>query len=731
MDAGIRSKCKVTFAKLRELGMKDGLNAANINYLNNYLIRKSPFAPFFQALGLSRGHQLKRAFYNKRTHGWIEDVVKLTYLFHAEHVDSNIVSMPIITKPDDLWGLSREGWDVMHKFLKDEFWSIVRNIRRAKLVSQGRAEEYKLSKWEDTALLKRILAMPDDKLLDAITFAHRLECPAYALCLLARKLHTSPGAKEFLERHREDIVQGFVANAAWRYYLSLFHNADVFITDANGKKLSAYYANDGWVEQITGGISHKELHAMAQVYQYRLGSILRSLYNWEPVPDCNMGEEYAAARQKLAEHRKQCSEAIMIDDQLSVAGEITVADIPDEIKALAQNLSHIHGQVLVTSESSGRHLYIPDPELISQDGEKELYSKHMAINADKYFGLGKWNVDEYPTKENRELYNNYRSKGREVPCAMSMKTGRRTTVQELLHILPIEQRLHMVRPIQKKVITGDSTTDKHLVYDEHGNLVPEGPGHTVPLSSLPDAHPAREYLRQRGYDPDLLEKQYGVAYCDEALPEDRSVGRFWSKLPGGYKNSPQGRIIFPIIDAKGVKRGWQARAIDYSDGNGNRWFWTDQQTWIQIEKDGVDLFGSEKDPQGFKKLRKYLNARGFNRNQAAFGIWQAVQLAKSLPYEQRICYVMEGAMDAAKGGPPCIALLGKSMSDDQAMVVRSHFAKVVLVADQDRAGKDFVRCISKKLEDMPILQATLPEGKKDLGDCSYTEAAAILHQALA
>lgn len=731
MDSRVRSKCKVTFTKLRELGMKDGLNAANINYLNNYLIRKSPFAPFLQSLGLSRGHQLKRAFYDKRTHGRLEDIVKLSYLFHAQHVDEHLVSFPQIERPDELWQMSQTGWAVIHQFLREEFWPLIRGVRKAKLISQGRAEEYRRSKWEDKELLKRILAMPDETLLDQIAFAHRLECPAYALCLLARKLHLKPGAQEFLERRREDIVHGFISNAAWRYYLALFHNADVFLTDETGEKLSSYYVNDGWVEQITGGISHKELHAMAQTYQYRLGSILRSLYNWDPVPDFTMGEEYAAVRQKLAEHRKLCSTATMIDDDLSIAGDITVADIPDEIKALAQRLSHIHGQVLVTSESSGRHLYIPDPELITKDGEKELYSKHMAINADKYFGLGKWNVDENPTKENQELYRKYRSKGFEVPCAMSMKTGHRTTVQDLLHILPIEQRLNMVRPIQKKVITGDSTTDKHLVYDEHGNLVPEGPGHTIPLSKLPETHPAREYLRQRGYDPDLLEKQYGVAYCDEALPEDRSVGRFWSKLPGGYKNSPQGRIIFPIIDAKGVKRGWQARAIDYSDGRGNRWFWTDKQTWVQIERDGVDLFVTDEDPQGFKKLRKYLNARGFNRNQAAFGIWQAVQLAKNIPYEQRVCYVMEGAMDAAKGGPPCIALLGKSMSDDQALVVRSHFAKVVLVADQDRAGKDFVRCISKKLEDMPILQATLPEGKKDLGDCSYTEAEAILRQALA
>lgn len=730
MNADVRARCKMTFDKLRELGLKDGLNAANINYLNNYLVRKSPFAPFFGALGLSRGHQLRRAFYDNRTYRWLETVMKLYYMDCAYHADPDMGVIPLAERPDRLWTMTRSEWQHVYDELKTDFWDSMRKVKTARLISQGRSAVYKESKWQDKNILVTTLNLEDDELLKRLDFAHKSECAMYALALLARKLHKHEKAIQFLEFRQNEIVHGFVANAAWRYYLSLFHNAEAFLSQQKDAQLSAYYVNDGWVEQITGGISHKELHAMAQVYQHRLGQILRCLVKWEPVPECTMEQEYTNAREALKNHRKQCSTAVMIDDTLAVSGEITIDTIPDEIKALAQRLSHLHGQVLVTSEASGRHLYIPDPELITQDGEKELYSKHMAINADKYFGFGKWNVDENPTKENQELYKKYRAHGLEVPCAMSMKTGRRTTVQELLHVLPLDQRIHLVRPLQQKVITGDSTTDKHLVYDEHGNLVPEGPGHTVPLSALPDDHPAREYLRQRGYDPDLLEKQYGVEYCDEALPEDRSVGRFYSKLPGGYKNSPQGRIIFPILDAKGIKRGWQARAIDYSDDKGNRWFWTNQQTWLQIHKDWNDIFATPDEPIGFMHLRKYLNARGFNRNQAAFGIYQAIQVTKDLSYEQRVCYVMEGAMDAAKGGPPCIALLGKSMSDDQAMVIRSHFAKVVLVADQDRAGKDFVRCISKKLEDMPLLQAVLPEGKKDLGDCTYDEAAAVLRQAL-
>lgn len=706
MNESVRSQCKATFSRLRELGMKDGLNAANITYLNNQLIRKSPFAPYFRALGLSRGHQLHRTFYDQRSHRFLEAVQKIYYLHAAHEVDPTLADIPAVDTPEELWALPVEQWGRVYEALNLDFWSTIREISRARKMSQGRTEVYKETKQEDIRLMRQYMNMPEDRLLHVgIVTAHRTECTAYALALLVRGLYKKPEAQEFLIRRREDIVQGFVSNAAWRFYLAIFHNAEVL--HKTSTEFSNYYVEDGWVENITGGISHKELNVRAAVYQQKLGEILHALWEWRPIFTHDV-----------------------MNNNVMTTGTINAADIPEEIVALAENLSYIHGQVKITSEASGRHLYIPDPELIAQDGEKELFSKHMAINADKYFGFGQWDVDKYPTKENQELYRKYRSQEKEVPCAMSMKTGKRASVGDLLHMLPLEKRLdYNLRIPAQRIITGDAVSDKHLVYDADGNLIPELPGKMVGLTMLPEAHPALEYLRQRGINPLLAERQYGVTYCSETYPEDRSVGRVWSRLPGGFKNSPRGRLIFPMQDANGVCRGWQARAIDVKDKYSNRWFWTDQESWLQIDRDGKDLFVTEEDQQGFKRLRKYLNARGMARNSTLFGIYQAIQFTESLPEEQRICYLVEGVMDALKGGPPCIAILGKSLSNEQAAVIREHFTRVVVVADVDAAGESMARCIAQRLEDMPIEMATLPEGKKDLGDCSYEEAEACLKAA--
>lgn len=707
MNEAVREHCRTTFTRLRELGMKDGLNAVNITYLNNQLIRKSPFAPYFRALGLSRGHQLHRTFYDQRTHKFLEAVQKIYYLHAAHDVDPAIADLPAVDTPEELWALPVDQWERVYDALSLDFWPTIREISRARKMSQGRTEVYKETKQEDIRLMRQYMQMPEAQLLNVgIVTAHRTECTAYALALLVRRLYKKPEAQEFLTKRREDIVQGFVSNAAWRFYLAIFHNSEVL--HKSSAEFSNYYVDDGWVENITGGISHRELNARAAVYQQKLGDILHALWDWRPI----------------------FTHDVIMNDNIMTTGTISAGDIPDEIVALAESLSYIHGQVKMTSESGGRHLYIPDPELIAQDGEKELFSKHMAINADKYFGLGQWDVDKYPTKENQELYRKYRSKGKEVPCAMSMKTGKRASVRDLLHMPPLNQRLdfHLHLPKQR-IITGDSTTDKHLVYDAGGNLVPELPGKMVGLSSLPKNHPALEYLQQRGFDPTLVERQFGVTYCSETYPEDRSVGRVWSRLPGHCKNSPQGRLIFPMQDEHGVCRGWQARAIDAKDAYGNRWLWTDHEAWLQIERDGVDIYVTEDDPQGFKRLRKYLNARGMTRNSTLFGIYQAIQFTESLPEEQRVCYLVEGVMDAIKGGPPCIAILGKSLSDEQAAVIRKYFTRVVVVADVDTAGESMARCIAKRLEDMPIAMAVLPEGKKDLGDCSYEEADACLKAA--
>lgn len=682
--------------------------SADRRYTADFIVKKSPFSIYFKYLGITKGCELKRSFDYIRGKSYFKFIYQVYCMKWVYSYDAELV--PCMDAFDVLHVLAYPEVKLRDTMLDIdyEFKGMLQRMQLARAISMGRKEVYAKSKAEDSEVLQRYCNMDERALLGYLPFVSAGEIPAAALALLFHDLAGEPVAREWLNRRHADIIHWFIRNAAWRCYLALFHN--VALLEDDDADLPRYYASDGFIEQITGGISHRRLNWQAAHYQYGLLRAIRCIYEVAPFPDFT----------------KEDPTTDMLEEELYTSGSITTADVPQCVKALAQRLAKIHGPVQVTSEASGMHLYIADPELLITDGEKELSSRHMAINVDKYFGLGKWNVDEYPTKENQALYKKYRREDKEVPCCMSMKTGKPSTVSYLLSLPPVEQRINTNRNVQANVFT--SSTNKNLVYDEQGNLVPEGPGEIVPLHTLEENHPAREYLKQRGFNPDLLEQEYSVGYCIQALPEDRAKGRYWSRLPAGVCNSPAGRIIFPMLDADGVRRGWQARVVDYSNAEGEKWLWTPDKRWLLIEKNGKDVYITPATPDGFKKLHKYINARGMARNEVMFGLRQAIQHFKEdTHWTQRYCVLVEGALDVAKGGPPCIALLGKNMSAMQAEQIKKHFCKVYVVADQDEAGKSMLKSVSKQLSAThPVVELYLPPGKKDLGECSYEEAARIL-----
>lgn len=91
---------------------------------------------------------------------------------------------------------------------------------------------------------------------------------------------------------------------------------------------------------------------------------------------------------------------------------------------------------------------------------------------------------------------------------------------------------------------------------KQGVIVPEEarvvawPGPCREISRLNDSHPARVYLRSRGFDPDVICKYYGVRYCTDS---NYSLCR--------------DRLIIPIFEKEKLK-GWQARYIGELDWKG-------------------------------------------------------------------------------------------------------------------------------------------------------------------
>lgn len=79
--------------------------------------------------------------------------------------------------------------------------------------------------------------------------------------------------------------------------------------------------------------------------------------------------------------------------------------------------------------------------------------------------------------------------------------------------------------------------------------VVELPSPLTRLDKLPKKHPARRYLRQRGFNPDKVGKFYDVHYCN-----------------GGDDPLARDRIIIPVYRS-GRLRGWQSLALEPGEGD--------------------------------------------------------------------------------------------------------------------------------------------------------------------
>jgi hypothetical protein len=209
---------------------------------------------------------------------------------------------------------------------------------------------------------------------------------------------------------------------------------------------------------------------------------------------------------------------------IRTTSSISEDGIPKQILDLADTLSRIHGEVVVTKESRGIHLYMACPHCLETEGARELDARHLAVNAERFFGLG-------PFAALAGTYNIDRS-------ALCMKETKPINVCDLLNMLPLEQRgIKASRERQVHVVS----KEHRLVDDGRGNRIPEDPGTVIPINQLPDDHPAVVFVRSRGYEPEALYNHLQVSYCESEMPEDRSIGRVYRRLPGGFFAIPGDR----------------------------------------------------------------------------------------------------------------------------------------------------------------------------------------------
>ena len=390
---------------------------------------------------------------------------------------------------------------------------------------------------------------------------------------------------------------------------------------------------------------------------------------------------------------------------------------------LAEALSRLHGPAVIRNESNGFHIYLPSPECLKTDGRKEIQSKHLTVNASRYKQTDDWLHKHGSIKDPMVL--DY--------SAVCHKTNTKYKVSDLLNekkYPTLEKR--GLSNISSKIIEAATLKTQSLVDDGKGNLVPMDPGVVVPITALPTHHAAVAYLRDRGYDLDLLYKQFKCSFCTQERPEQPEKGIFYKRLPLDFKDTPQGRIIFYSF-INGVQVGWQARIIDRVEDNIKYYLHPYKNNWVAAEQKNAEtgkweaIPGIEIELNGYTihwKPAKYKTAFGMARNETLMGVDAAVEFNKKLGLKKHTAFVVEGPLDAGRIGPGAVALLGKYMSERHADLLVSKFKKLVVVADNDKAGKEMAtrikQLMSERLVELNFVD--IPDQYKDVGEMTYEAA---------
>lgn len=332
---------------------------------------------------------------------------------------------------------------------------------------------------------------------------------------------------------------------------------------------------------------------------------------------------------------------------------------------------------------------MPSPKALELDGKKEIYSRHLGVDLTMY------------VKDRREK------------CSHCNKYGESYSIFDLLTMPPLDQR--GFGDIKRCVITA-ADKENNLIADANGNLIPDVPGATVSILELPKTHIAIQYLEQRGFDIPTIASHFDVQYCYRENPRG-----FYGSIGNYFRTTPQSRIIFNMW-INGVRKGWQARIIDYKNEYGVHYYWHPYALeWFpySYNLDGTSILFPGVTAM---KIRKYIIATGTKASEVLMGYDAVVKNGNPT------LVVVEGVLDAAKLGPIAVSVQGKTFSDAHANLIacamkegQRVFKKVVVIGDNDTAGNNLVKETFIKIGKIgiPIQEAKLPPQYKDLGEMSY------------
>jgi hypothetical protein len=204
------------------------------------------------------------------------------------------------------------------------------------------------------------------------------------------------------------------------------------------------------------------------------------------------------------------------------------------------------------------------------------------------------------------------------------------------------------------------------------------PGEIMFFSELDEAHPAKRYLEGRGYDVSLLERLYGVGYCQKTFDKH---------------NYPlTSRIFIPII-MNGKLVGWQGRFVGDPD-------------WK------------------LSSVQKYFNLRGMSKKHMLYNF----DVAK----HSDMVVLVEGVADVWRVGPEAVGILGSDLTETQVGLIRKTWQDKPVAVFLDIDNIKGTRSIVNRL--YPFFGnkvfAVIPDNGKDPGSMSEEECWQLINKEL-
>lgn len=436
---------------------------------------------------------------------------------------------------------------------------------------------------------------------------------------------------------------------------------------------------------------------------------------------------------------------------------------PPEVKTLAEKLAKAQNtKVEVTSEENGYQIYIPCPGCLEAYGEREINQPKYAINASMYLKVGKFR-EEIDMADAR-VFNPILGYGDDVNDDHDLKSSvcMRTYGSPDRHQYPVSMLLDMGTVMDRHPdlftrarLVGNVADESRESYWEPHPLTPDGApvppaaGKLVPVHVLAltdPQHPVLEYIRLRRFEPTKLWEQFLACFCVEEYPRSDRKKIFYRRMPGGWKDTPQHRLIFHSM-VEGVPLTWQGRFLEKTDEQGLNLYalnpytlpfeWDHIATRPHVKSAWIPVLPFDQvDDTGSLRFRpaKYRTAKHSYR--ALMG-WDAALSTAARAEGMSWCVLCEGPLDAARVGPGGIALIGKSINRERAGMVVRNFNLVFTAFDDDKPGREATASVAKMLSTDhrgSILQAVtpmpLPPGK-DPGEADQDEFDELLARMIA